>query len=1418
MKALYIIVATLALFATNSKGQESFVEKYTFSQLNMDKGLQHNYIDDIIKDTRGFVWVATNGGGLSRFDGYTFVNYDVSTPATIKSNFVHGLCTDHFDRLWIASDGGIDVLRLRDNKLVTSALTPAADSALFDDIVIAIKTDANGNIWLTSQNTLACIRLTADGQIDRVIRYDSDQRFTAVESIDGKIWVAQHSQLYLPHIAGDNISLEQYNVPSIPEANAMISTIYARDNELWVGTDGGIFRINMVSGQQKRYMSVDGDRHSLSQNRITDIEETPQHEIAIATLKGLNIYNQLTDQFEQVLQDNDGPHVSISSNFINCLFRDGNTLWIGTEIGGIDVAEPNDLQVHNYVNTSSDKSLSANPVNSIIEDAEGNLWVGNVESGLNLRRKDRDTFEHFTTKSHGLTHNSISALAIDTQNRLWVGTWGGGVNIIDLSRQTFAVTERLTNFASPYIGTLTCDTINNGMWVTTVNEVYFVRGGQVYTPIDRDITEHMQGTLGSLIDRNGRLWIGTSGIMLRIDLKTLAGNKVDYEVFGHKLDAPNSKLLPHVSFFCEAQDGTIYVGTNGFGIYSYHDNMPQPFVNYTARDGLINNSVRGIAEDNNGNIWISTNGGLSVFEPQSKRFTSYTTDKGMLCDTYYWNSAYASKTTGNIYFGSTQGLTEIRHRIGTQTTTETTEPQSPVFTQIWIDNQTISAGSEYLDADISYCNTIEMHERDKWFSIEFASLNYQDAEHTHYQYRLRGFDTNWIDALPDHRVATYTNLRQGDYVLQVRCTTDMERWSEPAELAITIKPFFYKTVWFYCLTVILITLIIWRIYKHRTHSLREQRKQLHSQVLQRTKQLREQTQALELKTRELKQQNIVLSEQNKQITEQKESILEMSKKIQKLTMDKMQFFTNISHEFRSPITLIIGPIQRAMKMTNDPQVREQLQLVERSSNQLMRLVNQLMDFRKVESGDIELHPKAGKLLPLAADIAHPFAVFASERGITLSTYFRLEAPLVMFDADAINKILTNLLSNAVKFTPDGGRVQLFIAAIHRDGKPFIYISVRDNGRGIPAKDLDRIFERFYQSDNQQQYQPYGQSGTGIGLYLVRQLANQSGGEVYARNNKGGGCSMRLFMPLAEASEDSLPVDDITTEEPEVQPEATEQKLNVLVVEDNADMRTYVRSILSEQYNVLEAKDGMVGLATLAENEVDFIICDIMMPVMDGIEFSQKVKSNFAFSHIPILILTAQLSDEYRTQSYRIGVESYLHKPFDEQMLLARISGILESRKSSQKKFQYTLNTDDLDIDRESDDNKFVRRVLDHVREHYTNPDYAIDDILHDLACSKSMLNKKMQNVIGLSPGVFIRSYRLNVAKQLIIHNKETKAMNISQIAYEVGFNDPKYFTRCFTKHFNVTPSSLLESGRDEKTAAPEAPDFDKLIGGEWGKE
>lgn len=1413
MKTHRLLLFTLfALLAVWSGRAESITgkwsERYNFTAITMDEGLPHNFVDDILKDSRGFLWIATRGEGIARYDGYEFTSFNMGTTrAKLRSNFVFKLCEDDFERIWAVSETGIDILDIRTMQLVQ---VPSAEGKMLSFCnrpTHFIFHSRAGNIWVCSENKLFKITFGKQGEVKQIINICTlapGETVRTICEVDDYLWINYKDGAY--RIKESTMEPQEPALIStaLQLPGVLIQAICRKENEIWIGSAQGLFRYNMDTELMRHYMHNPEDNTSLSQNFVTDISETGEHTMLIATLKGLNLYNALTDKFERINKDTDegegqNPQSTLNCDFVNCLLTDGDIIWVGTEVGGLNKMSRRMLFVQNYYHTPAiPGSLSKNPVNAIYEDPAGNLWVGTVEGGLNRRTPGSTVFEHYTTDAPAsLSHNSVSCFTTDDESRLWIGTWGGGIGWVDMKNlrdKTFHHIEvpEYVDFSWGLAGTICYDRLNHAIWVGTGIGIYLydLKTKTVSEPFKGMNLGGIEGCTGYYIDRDNHLWLGLTEGLCRIDLSSVKAPKLIYQLWRNKLDEPGSKLRERVSYITQSKDGTIWVGSNGYGFYksSLNENGEYTFQAFTTEDGLVNNSVRCLSEDKDGYLWITTTNGLSCFDPGNNSFFNYTRKDGLLSNQFYWN-AICRSANGDLYLGSIDGLSVVKPVIDINKKEEV----PLAFTHIRVaDEERQWEGG-----------TVHLHERDKSLYIEFAALDYDAPAFATYYYRLKGFDDKWIKAPAYRRLATYTNLRPGNYAFQLRYAPDGKHWQEEtAQLRIAVAPYFYKTIWFILFVVVLLSFIIYKVLAWRLHTLKEQQKILHIKVEERTRELEEQKKLLSTQASELYRQNELLKQQNEKITKQKGQLIQMSKKVQELTIDKLAFFTNITHEFRTPLTLIVGPIERALKLSYNPQVIEQLHFVERNSKYLLSLVNQLMDFRKVESGKMEIVRNAGDFLKLMNDLLVPFDAYASERGVAIERRFRLPSCELMYDEDAMHKVIVNLISNALKFTPpQGGTITVYATTLRQEGKEKLFISIRDTGPGIPAEDIDKVFNRFYQSQNKTRSSINGQSGTGIGLYLCKRIVQLHGGTICAKNNRGKGCSFRILLPLqyADASQ-AVPQIEATAAEPPLPPTSLQPapngKLTILVVEDNKDMRDYIRSILSEYYNVVEASQGEEALSVLQCQNVDFIISDLMMPVMDGMELSRRVKADFAISHIPFLMLTAKTSNESRIESFRIGVDEYLLKPFDDTLLLARIANILENRKRFQQKFSYSMDVDALNIEKESGDKKFLDKAMQIVKENYKNPYYEVSDFTEAMGVSKSLMNKKMQNLTGQTAGQFMRNYRLNIARELILRNRVTHSMNISEIAYEVGFNDPKYFTRCFTKHFEMAPSAMMEKGTD----------------------
>ena len=538
----------------------------------------------------------------------------------------------------------------------------------------------------------------------------------------------------------------------------------------------------------------------------------------------------------------------------------------------------------------------------------------------------------------------------------------------------------------------------------------------------------------------------------------------------------------------------------------------------------------------------------------------------------------------------------------------------------------------------------------------------------------------------------------------------------------------------------------------------------------------------------------LVAQRTHELEVQNHSLEVMAHHVEDMAEEKIRFFTHLTHEFRTPVTLIHGPIQQALALTSDKEVKEQLHIAERNVQDLLSLVNELMNFRKLDTEKVKLNIRPFDLISMIDDLLLPFISFVKHRHITLQACYHLKGLSVNADPTYLHRVLTNLLANAVKFTPDGGHIRLYAARlVDNKGKVQLYLSVSDTGCGIPEKDLPQIFDSFFQAQNKVTYPVFGQTGTGIGLNVCKRIVALHGGVISAKNNRAGGTSFRVLLPMKEMPTEELSaVNGMSEEDNSVVTEDNSlQKATLLVVDDNHDMRRYIRSLLKNEYKLLEAENGVEAMKIIEKHQVDLIVSDLLMPEMDGLELSKRVKENLATSHIPFLILTAVHSEENEKKCYSIGVDEYLCKPFDADIFKYRIRNILTLRRRYQERLSQPAVLSDiseLGLIEESRDKIFMDRAMELMKLHYAEAEYGLDAFVRDMGYSKTLVNQKMQSLEGMPIGQFMKNFRLDMGRQLLEQGKGDA--NVSEVAYAVGFNDPKYFTKCFKQRFGCLPSSF----------------------------
>jgi signal transduction histidine kinase/ligand-binding sensor domain-containing protein/DNA-binding response OmpR family regulator len=1381
---LFCLVQASALL---SQRADRFFGQYNITFITESDGLPYNFVNGIFKDSQGYVWAATHYG-IGRYDGYEFLNYSTQTePVRLKNDFVHKICEDNFRRLWIASEGGIDILDLNTYSSVELSVPPDSPvQQLMNEYISTIYKDKQGDLWVCGKKDLYCIELDDKGNIDRhyclknvgasPIRAITDLGWTVCAGIDNDIFCIekQPDNLLKADVLSDNLV-------SFSE-DWRISCLKADGDLLWIGSNRGLFKYNHTEHSLKRYRYSTHRSGMLSQAYITDIELTEGGQLIVSTLNGLNVYHRDTDTFSFIRQTSERNGVSINCNAINCLFTDGETIWAGTETGGLNLLSPKRLQTELW----SCEAYSAHTdtpasVNAMDEDKNGNLWIGLVEHGLMMRDRESNTCTHHLFSPGDITsvsNNTIKGILIDSDNYLWAYTWGVGINGLDLNipnNRTFRryTRENIPELEGDFISSACEDRINHGIWFGSTRGIHFYsKRKDAFTRVlfDRSDNE-FEAIHALLIDRKNRLWVATTQGVFIVNLSSFTGSDrcFDYTYLRYKPDHPESAQPEKINSILEDHNGVIWLGGNGSGLYRLASDEDDHFTfeNYTTGHGLPNNTILGMAEDGRGNLWLITNDGVSRLDVRSMTFSNYTQADGLSATQFYANGIHYSAKRDCIYLAAIDGLVMIHSDKASSRPARVRVKLSSLLVGA---NTVYPSDGNYLKESITLASGIFLHEKDNRFSVGFTTQDYGNSGRIRFAYRLKGYEEEWNETRPGDHTARYTSVSSGNYTLQVCATDELGRWSdEVTEIGVSITPYFYKSVRFYLSLAVAVFLGVYLFYKRKTQVYRERQAQLEQKVEQRTREL---------------------AVQNKQLEA-------MAQQVREITEEKITFFTNITHEFRTPVTLIHGPIEHALKETQEEGVKAQLQIAERNSRCLLSLVNELMDFRKLEMDKVVLDKRSQDFVGFISGLLLPFKVFAQERYIAIETFFRLDNPFLVFDAGYMRKVVVNLVSNAIKFTPNSGRIRIYVASVKGEkGEKILYINVCDTGCGLVTEDIEKIFDCFYQSKEVRKYPVYGQSSTGIGLFLCWKIVELHGGEIYARNNPGKGASFRILMPFIPG-EDTDPSAGEVLELPGngylpdiVQSSGNPKKETVLIVEDNRDMRSYIRMLLMGDYRLFEAGNGEEALRIVQEHTIDLIVSDLMMPVMDGMELSRHIKENLATSHIPFLMLTAVHSEFQEKRSFEIGVDEYLCKPFDEEALRFRIRNILNLRNRYKKMFSASSNIDELHVQEESRDKIFITTAVNLMTKNYADPEYNLERFVRDMGYSKTLVNKKMHDLTGQPIGQFMKGYRLNVARKML--QEGPGDINVSEIAYAVGFNDPKYFTKCFKEFFGYLPSSKLK--------------------------
>lgn len=821
----YILSLIAALFITlSSFAQGSLPSRFNVSYLNMAAGMPNNFADDIFQDSYGFVWISTHGGGLVRYDGFNYMNFNLgSSGISLRSNSCRNVYEDHFKRLWIAFEEGPQVLDLKTMQPVIPPCENEKVEAQLNKVLKNLCTrmycDAKGNVWMVSFNLLTRISFNEKGEVNRVLSISYPYKAPDLGLCDvyrnGTVVMCNNGVVSEFSVQNNRLAAKNISSMFLPLDYRYAGAVISYHGKIWLGTNRGLYN----SAKQEFHAS--GTVHSLQHEVVTSLAITEDDKLLVGTLCGVDIIDDKTGTIEHWNCSSVNP---LSSNFVNSLLAKDGQIWVGTETGGITKLAPRQLQLEFFKHDAANPaSLSPNAVNAMYAAPDGTLWVGTVEGGLNALAPDSRNFTHYTMANSGLPHNSVSTLAADNRGNLWIGTWATGIAVMNLQQPGRIIPLVVDAKHQPFLnfaGVLVYDPINDGMWLGTNDGLFFydLKRQQLIEPFRGCL--NVRGCIGSLITRDGKLLMGCVQGMVEINLKSRIPGKGDFAVKYHqyKLDDPKSGVIDKILSFCLAKDGKIWLGSNGYGLYCYNYNKEgKTYVkSFTTNNGLANNTVKGIVEDNQGMLWIATDNGLSIFNPKTETFSNYSRKDGLLSSQFYFNGAIRD-AKDKIYLGTDEGLmavTGVNHAVHNAARLR--------FTELLVDNQPVFAGSDYLDDDISIAKRLCIHESDKSFTIFFSALNYGNDSQGVYLYRMKGYENDWVQLQPGQHSVRYSTLPAGSYQFEVKYIPSFDSDKEQViSMDIKVTPYFWKSWWFVSLMVIAFIAFLLYIYTSRLEKMRE---------------------------------------------------------------------------------------------------------------------------------------------------------------------------------------------------------------------------------------------------------------------------------------------------------------------------------------------------------------------------------------------------------------------------------------------------------------------------------------------------------------------------------------------------------------------------------------------------------------------
>lgn len=1312
---------------------------YYFKNLSVQNGLSQNTVNAILQDRQGFMWFGTKDG-LNRYDGLSFrkFKHDDRSRHGIGNNFITALYEDAKGDIWVGTDVGLYIYHPEKDSF-EHFTDLSEENTKIEHTVTAISGDNQGCVWIAVESQgLFCYDLEKRKLQNHTLK-DFSFLSTNVQSFvfdnSGTLWIGFYGnglfyskdrlQTLHPYLSGTD-NTEVY-------ANDVVTSIVKGPyNCLYIGSlKGGAKELNLTANRLHDLLSVDENGESVF---CRELLVASDNELWIGSESGLYIYNLRLGTYVHLRGSINDPY-SLSDNAIYSLCKDREEgIWIGSYFGGVNYYPRFYTNFEKYYPKGTENGLHGKRVREFCQDNQGILWIGTEDGGLNRFNPKTKTFSFFTPSD---AFTNVHGLCLVDDN-LWVGTFSKGVKVINT--RTGAIVKTYQKTDSPR------SLIDNSVFSicrTKMGDVYLgtlfglLRYNKQSDDFDRVPELNGKFVYDIKEDSGGNLW-----------LATYANGAYCYNVsekkwknYLHDENNPNSLPYDKVLSVFEDSHRQIWLTTQGGGFCLFHRET-ETFTSYSLAEGLPNDVVYQVVEDKEGFLWLTTNNGLVCFQPATGAMKVYTTSNGLLGDQFNYRSSFQAED-GTIYLGSIDGFIAFNPK----NFSEKKSFPAIVITDFLLFGKEVYVGDpdSPLEKSITFSDELVLQSNQNSFSFRIAALDFQAPDMNRIMYKLNGFDADWL-TVGESPIVTYSNLKYGDYTFRVKVANSDGVWNENGiTLKIHILPPFYLSVWAYCVYALLIIgCSLYAVMYFKRRSSHKHRRQMEK------------------------------FEQEKE---------------REVYHAKIDFFTNVAHEIRTPLTLIKGPLENIiLKKQVDAETREDLNVMKQNTERLLNLTNQLLDFRKTETQGFRLNFAKCNITEVLKETHLRFTSLAKQKGLE----FTLQVPEADFYAhvnrEAFTKIISNLLNNGMKYAGSYVHVTLEVPETE-EGRSF-RICTENDGVIIPDAMKEEIFQPFVRFNEKEDGKVT--TGTGIGLALSRSLAElHQGTLVMAKGEENNTFCLTLpvvqDMTITLASETKMEEIDKMSEVPVEQMESDDNRPTVLVVEDNPDMRAFVVRQLSKDYAVLSATNGMEALQVLDGNYVSLVISDVVMPVMDGFELCKTIKSNLDYSHIPVILLTAKTNIQSKIEGMELGADAYIEKPFSVEYLQACTSNLIQNREKLRRTFAQSPFVAANTMALTKADEEFIKKLAGVIKANLSNPEFSMDDMADRLNMSRSNFYRKIKGVLDLSPNEYLRLERLKKAAQLL---KEGKG-RVNEVCYTVGFNSPSYFAKCFQKQFGVLPKEFV---------------------------